>query len=29
MKTKEENIYYDYDTKKCATKATIEKPLMK
>lgn len=27
MKTKEENIYYDYDTKKCATKATIEKAI--
>lgn len=27
MKTKEENIYYNYDTKKYATKATIEKAI--
>lgn len=27
MKTKEENIYYDYDTNKYAIKATIEKAI--
>lgn len=27
MKTKEENIYYDYDTQKYAIKATIEKAI--